>query len=242
MGTTTNTRGYYDLPGPHRETCGHRLLHRLSRTAFSVVITGEETVQRNVHLVPGRIELDEMTVLSGETPRPTDTDIGLMRITAREIAVVPPGVESDIFRVLQAEPGVSTTGDVSARYYVRGGGGTRICSSLTGPPSTIRSTPLGSSAWLIRRLSPRWSSTKADSRRIAGRLSSILNVVTRDGNNTGWAGRPRSVCFRENWSSRDPSLPVRYSWRPERATRHRHWSATSTGRKTPSSSMMLRSS
>ena len=48
------------------------------------------------------------------------TDIGLQRITTKELEMLPKGVESDIFRSLQYLPGVQSTGDVSARYYVRG--------------------------------------------------------------------------------------------------------------------------
>jgi hypothetical protein len=183
-GGTTNTRGYYFLPevpaGPQKITIsiiGYRT------STLSVVIAEDEITQRDVRMVPGSIEMDEVLVERQTTSRPTDTDLGMTRISAREIALVPPGLESDIFRVLQTDPGVGTTGDVSARYYVRGGSGDQNLLLLNGTPIYNPFHALGIFSVIDPEVIAAMEFLKGGfAAEHSGRLSSVLNVVTRDGN------------------------------------------------------------
>ena len=189
LGGTTNLRGYFHIPGI---PAGARTItvsfvgYRPS--SFAITIVPDTTLRRDIRLVPTRIELDEVTV-TRETDRPTDTDISLSKISARDIAIVPSGLEADIFRVLQSEPGVGTTGDVSARYYVRGGGGDQNLLLLDGATIYNPFHALGVFSVIDPDIIAGMEFHKGGfAPEHAGRLSSILNVVTRDGNRNRFAG------------------------------------------------------
>lgn len=189
LGVTTNLRGFYFLPGipAGRHTLQVSFIGYRQRT-FVVNVSEGATLTQDVRLVPDRIEMDEMTV-TRETERPTDTDISLTRLSARDIGMVPAGLEGDIFRVLQAEPGVGSTGDVSARYYVRGGGGDQNLLLLDGATIYNPFHALGVFSVIDPDIIAGMEFHKGGfSPEHAGRLSSILNVVTRDGNRSRFGG------------------------------------------------------
>lgn len=184
IGITTNTRGYYFIPSipPGKHTAivsciGYRTNY------VAVTIREDEITDCNVHLVPGAIELEEVAVVGESQVRLNETDLGLQKISVREIEIVPQAIESDIFRVLQLIPGVSSTGDVTAKYYVRGGAADQNLVLLNGAPVYNPFHALG----IFSVIDPEMISTLeffkgGFTSDYGGRLSSILNVVTRDGN------------------------------------------------------------
>ncbi len=68
-------------------------------------------------------ELQTIEKIGEKIVRENQIDISLDRISVRQVEILPKGVETDIFRTLQYVPGVNSTGDVTAKYYVRGGSG-----------------------------------------------------------------------------------------------------------------------
>ncbi len=92
-------------------------------------------------------------------------------------------MEPDIFRALETNPGVATTSDVSARYYVRGGGSDQNLVLLNGATVYSPFHTLG----IFSVVDPEMVSLLEFHEggfppSYGGRLSSILNIVTRDGN------------------------------------------------------------
>jgi hypothetical protein len=80
-----------------------------------------EITHITVELVPSSYQLQAVEKISKRVLEENETDIGLQKLTLREIEMLPKGVETDVFRALQYLPGVKSTGDVSAKFYVRGG-------------------------------------------------------------------------------------------------------------------------
>lgn len=183
-GTSTDKDGYYYLPAIPE---GNRIviisfIGYLSKE-INVVIKRNSITELNVKLTPTSVELDELQVIADKTVRQNETDLGFERITTRDIEYIPSGAEQDIFKAIQTSPGVSSTGDVTARYFVRGGAGDQNEVLINGVPIYNPFHALG----LFSVVDPEVISVVEFNKggfepRYGNRLSSIMNVVTRDGN------------------------------------------------------------
>jgi len=190
IGGTTTLRGYYLLPavpeGKHVlviSCIGYR-----SREIPVDVRVGEIT-QADVSLVPGAIELEELVVIREKRIKDTETDLGQLRFTPRDLQIVPAGIEADLFRTLQSAPGVGMTGDVTARYYVRGGGSDQNLLLLDGVTLYNPFHALGIFSVIDPDIISAVELSKGGySSAYGGRLSSIASVTTREGNRNGVHG------------------------------------------------------
>ncbi len=189
-GSPTNTKGYYFIPaipvGEHIVIISYL---GYQKKEIEVKIVSNKITQFDVKLVPASIELNELSVVGEKSVRQNETDLGLEKITIKDIELVPAGVETDIFRVLQSTPGVSTTGDVTSKYYVRGGGGDQNVVLLNGATIYNPFHALG----IFSVVDPEMISVVEFYKGgfapdYGGRLSSILNIVTKDGNKNEFQG------------------------------------------------------
>ncbi len=189
-GSPTNTQGYYFIPSiPAGEHTAIISYLGYQRKEISVIIQPNKITQLDVKLSPQSIELKELSIIGEKSVRENETDLGLEKITIKDIELVPAGVEADIFRVLQATPGVSTTGDVTSKYYVRGGGGDQNVVLLNGATIYNPFHALG----IFSVVDPEMISVVEFYKGgfapdYGGRLSSILNIVTKDGNKNEFQG------------------------------------------------------
>ncbi|MBI5472258.1 MAG: TonB-dependent receptor [Ignavibacteriae bacterium] len=189
-GATSTVRGYYFIPALPMGKHTIRFSHVGFRIREIVVtIAPDEIAELTIALVPVDIRLDEMVVTQERATHAAETDLGIKKITSREIEMTPPGFESDIFRVLQSAPGVSTTGDVTAKYYVRGGGSDQNLLLLNGATIYNPFHALG----IYSVIDPEMISAMefqngGFATEYGGRLSSILTVTTRDGNKNRYGG------------------------------------------------------
>jgi hypothetical protein len=183
LGTVTNVRGYYYLPaipaGQHEliiSFVGYR------STRIPVVVQEQFITQVNAALAPADIEIGEVVVVREQTREP-DRQVGLQALSPRDIALTPRGVEADVLRIIQQSAGVSSTGDATTRYYVRGGGSDQNLILLNGATLYNPYHALG----VFSVIDPEMISSAEFYRggfgpQYGGRLSSILSVVTRKGN------------------------------------------------------------
>ncbi len=194
-GATSNVRGYYFIPalpeGKHTIRISH-IGFRLRE--FTITIVADEISELNAALVPVDIRLDEMIVTEERPAHAAETDLGIKKITTREIQMTPPGFEADIFRVLQSAPGVSTTGDVTSKYYVRGGSSDQNLLLLNGATVYNPFHALG----IYSVIDPEMISAMefqngGFATEYGGRLSSILTVTTRDGNKNRYSGSAQAT-------------------------------------------------
>jgi hypothetical protein len=189
-GTATNTRGYYFIPavpaGVH--TLVVSSIGFLPQTAEVTVVVGEIT-QANFRLTPRKIELEEMVVTGEASPQEPLTNLSRRALSPRDIEALPSSVESDVLRALQTIPGVAGTSDLTARYYVRGGASDQNALLVNGATIYNPFHALG----VLSVIDPETISSVEFSRggfspEFGGRLSSFLNVVTRDGNSLQYHG------------------------------------------------------
>jgi len=190
LGATTNTKGYYFIPSvpPGAHTIAVSIVGY--GTKYSrVTVAGESVSQCNVRMILSSVLLDEMTVVGEHEVRPNETNLGLQTMTARELAIIPQGIEADLFRAVQFSTGVSSTGDVTARYYVRGGTSDQNLVLLNGATVYNPFHALG----ILTAIDPEVISATEFYKggfpaEYGGRLSSVMNIETKDGNMNGYHG------------------------------------------------------
>lgn len=156
---------------------------------FTAFIDANKITDVNINLKPLSIELQTVEKIGERYIEKNVSDLGIEKISVKQLEVLPKGVETDIIRSLQYIPGVSTTGDVSARYYVRGGSSDQNLVLLNGVTlygpfhsmglfSVIDPDVINSIEFFKGGFASEYS----------GRLSSILNVISKDGNKNRFGG------------------------------------------------------
>lgn len=90
-----------------------------SKEISAEVKTGKLT-HIDIKLSPNSIEIQTVEKVGERVAESNATDLGVERISVKDLEKLPQGVETDIFRSLQYIPGVKSAGDISARFYVRG--------------------------------------------------------------------------------------------------------------------------
>ncbi len=183
-GGITNESGYYAISGvpPGRYT----LVASMVGFAFfqEQVVVVEEDILYDIYLGEQGIQLDD-TVIEADREEVESFDISPSRTTlqVRELKTAPAAIEADPIRTIQTLPGVATLSDFSVGLYVRGGtpdqnlillDGTDVynASHMFGLFSTFPADAAKSTE-LLRGGYPA---------KYGGRLSSVLNVITNEGN------------------------------------------------------------
>ncbi|MDE6288898.1 MAG: TonB-dependent receptor plug domain-containing protein [Muribaculaceae bacterium] len=167
------------------------LVKKKPRRVITATVRREERPQETVE-IPNL--LDEIVVTSRlEAPAVSTAEIGAKKLTATEIINAPALFgESDVIRALQLQPGVTGGVDGVADMHVHGGNGDEnLCMLDNVPLYEVNHFAGLFSAFnpeIIRYIDFYKSSVPA---RYDGRLSSFLDVRTRDGHREGHHGNAR---------------------------------------------------
>jgi hypothetical protein len=153
------------------------------RKIISVFIKSSEMAELEIALIPLSIELQTIEKIGERTVEKNATNISIEIIPIKQLDVLPIGVESDIFKYIQYLPGVSSTGDISAKYYVRGGDSDQNLVQLNGVTIYTPYHSLG----LFSAVDPAMINSAeflkgAFDAEYGGRLSSAMNIISKDGN------------------------------------------------------------
>jgi len=184
-GASTNERGLYlikSIPSGKEYEVTVSYVGYKTKT-LNVFIQPSIVTQLDVKLTPLSVELQTIEKVGEKIIRENTTDISLERISVKEIEILPKGVETDIFRTLQYIPGVSTTGDVTAKFYVRGGSGDQNLILLNGVEIYNPFHSLG----LFSVIDPDMINSiefykGGFTSEYSGRVSSVMDVISKDGN------------------------------------------------------------
>jgi hypothetical protein len=148
-----------------------------------------EAITRNFSLRPTTITGEEVVVES-ERPRSAITTAGLQTIRPEQLEMVPvPDISGDLMGYLQILPGMFTGGDRGGQLFVRGGTPSQNLTLLDGMPvyqpfhiiGFFSSFP----AEIIRQSDVYAGGFGA---RYGGRVSSVIDITTRNGNKKGYEG------------------------------------------------------
>ncbi|OQY28467.1 MAG: hypothetical protein B6244_06865 [Candidatus Cloacimonetes bacterium 4572_55] len=184
LGAATNSRGYYVIPSiPDGD---YTILFRYigyETQKIDHTLQSDDNVILNVGLQPETLLGQEILVTADRLEDDRRINPSQMSLKTRQLVEIPQVIEPDLFRAVQALPGVSTLSDFSSGLYVRGGSADQNLiliddidvynpTHLFGFFSTfnvdaVKTVELQKGGFSVLN---------------GGRLSSIMNVFNKDGN------------------------------------------------------------
>ena len=186
--TATNVDGYYEFeripPG--------RYYFRASFVGFETyrdtVSLGSDPVQKSISLVSRSEEMEEVTVAAEREA--LERQAGLQTVRAAGVSRVPtPGPSGDLAAYLKTLPSVTSTGDRGGQLYVRGGTPSQNLVRVDGLSiiNPFHISPLFS-AFPEKILKSADVYAGGFGAEYAGALSSVIDVMLRDGNMKNYEG------------------------------------------------------
>src|SRR6185436_13578906 len=162
-----------------------------------VTLIENQIVSKKLYLEKKVVNLKEVEVSAGKEEKKTSVQMGVTKITPREIKQVPAvGGEPDLAQYLQVLPGVIFTGDQGGQLYIRGGTPIQNKVLLDGMViyNPFHSIGLFSvfDADMIRSADVYTGGFGAE---YAGRISSVMDIKTRDGNKKRFGGKFSASTF-----------------------------------------------
>jgi len=120
-GTSANIYGFYSISLPSGK---HTLTASLlGYKTESLVIDLTKNTELSWELAPAGIEANEVTIESGRSDNTRSTDIGKISLEIDQVKTLPVLLgEVDILKTITLLPGVKSSGEGNAGFYVRGGG------------------------------------------------------------------------------------------------------------------------
>ncbi len=185
-GTATNTFGFYSLTLP----AGSVSL-QISFVGYqmeTVEIDLVENVRLNIEMQPGSL-LEEVVVTAEEkielSPQMSTIDVPIEQIKALPVLMG----EADILKTLQLLPGIQSGSEGSSGIYVRGGGADQNLILLDGVPVYNVSHLFGFFSVFNPDAINKVNVVKGGfPARYGGRLSSVIDVSMKEGNNQKFSG------------------------------------------------------
>ena len=181
-GASTDGRGFFIIPSiPSNKEYSITVTYvgYLPKKVIAFIQENKIT-QIDIYLTKSAIELNNVLV-SGE--RMNEGGVTAQKIPIRDIENMTYGIETDAMRAVQLLPGVQSAGDVSARYYVRGGSSNENLVLLNETPIYNPFHALG----ILSAIDPDVINSVefykgGFNAKYSGRLSSVMDIITKDGN------------------------------------------------------------
>lgn len=187
-GTTTNSYGYYSLslpPGAYTIN-----IQYIGFTSIEQELQLDQNLKLNWELKESSTQLEEVTVSSEKIDRNVSSvEMSVAQLDVKDVKKMPALLgEVDIIRTLTLLPGISTVGEASNGFNVRGGNSDQNLILLD-------EAPIYNSSHLFGFFSIFNADAVKDVKlykggipsRYGGRLSSVVDVRQKDGNNRDFA-------------------------------------------------------
>ena len=188
--TVTNEYGFYSLTIPATDTIIISASY-IGMETFYQRLPGMNDTKWNIELMPGTTTLDEVIIVADQLrDKMSSTQMSMEQISAKTSKVLPALFgEVDIIKTLQLKAGVSSGSEGSTGLYVRGGAGDQNlimldeatvynANHLFGFFSTFNSDAIKD----VRLFKGGFPA------QYGGRLSSVIDVRMKDGNNKKLSG------------------------------------------------------
>lgn len=192
IGAATDVNGYFVIsripPGSYIlmvTSLGHDTLK------MDMTLKANDVVTKNLYLTASNIQLEGVQVTAQREEALTETRTSVVKITPKQIKQLPSfGGQSDLAQYLQVLPGVIFTGDQGGQLYIRGGPPIQNKVLLDGMTiyNPFHSIGLFSvfDTDLLRNVDVFTGGFNAE---YGGRISSAMNLTTRDGNRSRFSGK-----------------------------------------------------
>ena len=165
-----------------------------------ITLKDKQILNRKLEISPSSVLIETVTVSADRQEMKTEVKVSVTKITPKDIQLIPAiGGEPDLAQYLQVLPGVVFTGDQGGQLYIRGGSPIQNKVLLDG---MIVYNPFHSIGLfsvfetdLIRNAD---IYTGGFGAQYGGRISSIMDITTRDGNKNRLAGKISTNSFGSN--------------------------------------------
>lgn len=167
-------------------------------SATSVVTLKENSIEsRKFYIGESSVNLGDVTISADKVESQTTVKMSVTKLTPKEIKKMPSiGGEPDLAQYLQVLPGVVFTGDQGGQLYIRGGSPVQNKVLLDGMViyNPFHSIGLFSvfDTDIMRNADVYTGGYGAE---YGGRISSIMDITTRDGNQKRLAGKISATTF-----------------------------------------------
>lgn len=155
-----------------------------------IKIKSDDILDKKFFLDKSSVRLETITISAERAAARTETQTSVVKITSKDIKQIPSvGGQADFAQYLQVVPGVVFTGDQGGQFYIRGGSPIQNKVLLDGMTvyNPFHSIGLFSvfETDIIRSADIYTGGFNAE---YAGRLSSVMDITTKDGNKKRFAG------------------------------------------------------
>lgn len=213
LGTTSNAYGFYSLSLPEGP---HSLVYSfLGYEPVSFTADLEKDMVHNVQLKALRAEIPSVEIKAeSDAENVKNMKSGISRIDTRTMGQLP-GIagELDIVKSLQAVPGVKSFGDGSAMFSVRGGRNDQNMIMVDEAPVYNPAHLFGFISVLAPEAIKEMILYKGDAPAMfGGRLSSTIDIKTRDGNMKRFGMSGNIGPFVSELSLEGPFRKDKHSW------------------------------
>ncbi len=192
IGAATDVNGYFVIsripPGSYT-----LLVTSLGFDTLQLPITikAGDVITRNLYLSKSAVQLEGVQITATREEAQTETRTSVIKITPRQIKQLPTfGGQADLAQYLQVLPGIIFTGDQGGQLYIRGGPPIQNKVLLDG---MIVYNPFHSIGLfsvfdtdLLRNVDVYTGGFNSE---FGGRISSVMNLTTRDGNRSRFSGK-----------------------------------------------------
>jgi hypothetical protein len=198
QGAATDVNGYYSIsrltPGTYTLMVTYLGYDTLEK---AVTVGKDQIVTEKLFISKRAIQMREFEVSGVKQEAQTQVQMGLTKLTPRQIERMPAvGGETDLAQYLQVVPGVIFTGDQGGQLYVRGGSPIMNKMMMDG---MVLYNPFHSIGLfsvfdndIIRNADIYTAGFNAEH---GGRVSSVMDITTRDGNKTRFGGKVAASTF-----------------------------------------------
>ena len=192
IGASANSRGYYVITAvpPNKSLTIYYSYVGYKTKKVKIILQSGESLRLNVKLTPSSFKLQEVEKIGEREIRKNESDLSFDMINMKEVQAIPQGVESDILRTIHFLPGVQSFGDISAKYYVRGGSGDQNLILFNDVPIYSPFHAMGLFGVVDPDIINNVEFYKgAFPVKYGGRLSSVLNFIPKAGNIVKYSGK-----------------------------------------------------
>lgn len=197
-GASTDENGFFAIsritPGDYTLMVSY-LGYDTLRIKLSV--KADEVINKQLYLTEAVVNLKTIDITASRTEATTQTQTSVIKITPKEISELPSiGGTPDLAQYLQVVPGVIFTGDQGGELYIRGGSPIQNKVLLDGMTiyKAFHSIGLFSvfETDIIRNADIYTGGFGAE---YGGRISSVMDITTRDGNKQHISGKVAASTF-----------------------------------------------
>jgi hypothetical protein len=182
-GAATNNSGFYLIPrvppGEYEivaSVIGYR------RKVQRLIVRPGQPVDLNFQLASAPVENEEVLVTAARRREVTEINTSVHLLEQKDLKLAPVIAQEDVFQSLKMLPGIVSTSDVSSKFYVRGGAGDQNLVLIDGMKIYNPFHAMGIFSVfdpdIVQNVEMYTGAFPAG---YGGRLSSVVNISSRDG-------------------------------------------------------------